>query len=227
MNSAGATTMTTEGKDGRRKAVWGAAMALGVAVSALSLVSCGDMVREGESSSYLIIQNLDGSSGAKPDEFGNPILSDVLTNQSIFNDIGRVQLRLALKDPGTAGSPTAPTPNNFITVTQYRVTFIRGDGRNTPGVDVPFGFDGAMAASLTQLGQTVTIPFELVRHTAKVEAPLAALRGSLIIINAIAEVSFYGHDQTGREVSVTGRVSINFGDFADPVTTTPALTIKR
>ena len=208
--------MTTEAIGGRRKAVWGAAMALGVAVAALSLAACGDMVLEGDTSSYLIIQNLDGASGAVPDEFGNPIMSDVLTNQSIFNDVGRVQMRMAMKDPGTPGSPTSPTPNNFITVTQYRVKFIRADGRNTEGTDVPFGFDGTMATTLTDLNQTVTIPFELVRHTAKVEAPLAGLRGSFIIINAIAEITFYGRDQTGRETSVTGRVSINFGDFADP-----------
>jgi hypothetical protein len=208
--------MTTKGMGGRRKAVWGAAVTLGVTLAALSLVSCGDVPGEGEGSSYVIIQNLDGSSGATPDEFGNPIMSDVLTNQSIFNDLGRVQMRLVMRDPGTPGSPTAPTPNNFITVTRYRVVFIRADGRNTQGVDVPYGFDGQMATTLTDPNQTITVPFELVRQTAKVEAPLAGLRQSLIIIHAIAEITFYGHDQTGRETSVTGRVSINFGDFADP-----------
>ena len=74
MRPRGAMTMTTETIGGRRKAVWGAAMALGVALSALSQVACGDMVLEGDTSSYLIIQNLDGSSGAEPDEFGNPII---------------------------------------------------------------------------------------------------------------------------------------------------------
>ena len=27
-------------------------------------------------------------------------------------------------------------------MTRYRVEFRRTDGRNTPGVDVPYGFDG-------------------------------------------------------------------------------------
>ncbi len=216
MESPGATTMTTGRNNGRRKAVWGATVTLGVVAAALSLAGCGDVAGNGEGSTYLVIQNLDGSSGATPTEFGNPIMSDVLTKQSIFNDLGRVQLRMAMRDPGTPGSPLTPTANNAITVSQYRVTFIRADGRNTPGVDVPYGFDGAMAATLSDLNQAVTIPFEIVRHTAKVEAPLAALRQSLIIINAIAEVTFYGRDQTGRETSVTGRVTINFGDFADP-----------
>jgi hypothetical protein len=208
--------MTTEGRSVRRKAVWGAAAVTSLAIAALLGSACGSMVLEGESSSYLIIDTFDGASGAEPDSFGNPIMSDVLTKQSIVNDVGRVSLRLGMKDAGTPTSPVLPTPNNFITLRQYRVTFIRADGRNTPGVDVPFGFDGAMAVTVTSTGQATIIPFELVRHTAKVEAPLAALRQSLIIINAIAEVTFYGHDQTGREVSVTGRVTINFGDFADP-----------
>jgi len=29
-------------------------------------------------------------------------------------------------------------------------------------------------------------------------------------------VTFYGHDQTGREVSVTAKILVNFGNFADP-----------
>ena len=48
--------------------------------------------------------------------------------------------------------------------------YIRADGRNTPGVDVPYGFDGALTATVS--GST-TVGFELVRHIAKEEAPLA------------------------------------------------------
>jgi hypothetical protein len=29
-------------------------------------------------------------------------------------------------------------------------------------------------------------------------------------------VTFYGRDQTGREVSVTANILIDFGNFADP-----------
>ncbi len=48
-----------------------------------------------------------------------------------------------MKDAGD-DSPTAPTTANFITVDRYHVTFIRSDGRNKPGVDVPYPFDGAL-----------------------------------------------------------------------------------
>ena len=44
--------------------------------------------------------------------------------------------------------PTRPTtPINAITLTRYRVDFRRTDGRNTPGVDVPYGFDGGLGIS--------------------------------------------------------------------------------
>ncbi len=92
--------------------------------------------------------------------------------------------------------------------------FIRADGRNTPGVDVPYPFDGAFTTTVTS--QETTAVFELVRHLAKEEAPLKALTVNNVIISTIAEITFYGHDQTGREVSVTGRISVDFGNFGDP-----------
>jgi len=79
---------------------------------------------------------------------------------------------------------------------------------------VPFGFDGGL--TLTIRGDAVTGSFEIVRHVAKQEAPLKALLINGVIISTIAEVTFYGRDQEGREVSVMGRISIDFGNFADP-----------
>jgi hypothetical protein len=37
-----------------------------------------------------------------------------------------------------------------------------------------------------------------------------------VFIHTLAEVTFYGSDQAGNEVSVAGLISVNFGDFADP-----------
>ena len=200
----------------RRKAVWGAraALALGVALSA----SCGDVARQGTGGSFLIISTLEGASGAEPTEFGGTLRSDVLTivdeSPSIFNDVGRVVFRLGLKDPGSPTTPATPSQYDFITVDRYRVQFIRADGRNTPGVDVPYGFDGAF--TLTVTGGDATGGFELVRHIAKTEAPLGALVSNGVIISTIAEITFYGRDLGGREVSVTGRMLVDFGNFADP-----------
>ena len=61
-----------------------------------------------------------------------------------------------------------------------------------------------------------TAGFEIVRIQAKSEAPLAALARNFVSISTIAEVTFYGRDQTGREVSVTGNISVNFANFGDP-----------
>jgi hypothetical protein len=206
-----------------RKTVWGgkvkrlARLMAVLALTALS-ASCGDLTRQGTGSSYLIIGALEGASGADPGTFGGTLNSDVITivddSPTIFNDLGRVTLRLAMKDPGGAEVPTTPTSANFITINRYRVRYIRSDGRNTPGVDVPYGFDGAFTATVS--GET-TVGFELVRHIAKEEAPLQALaRNRAVIISTITEVTFYGHDQTGREVSVTGQLLVSFGDFGDP-----------
>jgi hypothetical protein len=180
----------------------------------LASVSCGDMVRQGTGSSYLIINSLEGAPGGDPGDFTGTLRSDVLTENSIFNDIGRVSFQLGLKDPGPAGSPTTPSPNNFITIDRYHVEFVRADGRNVPGVDVPYAFDSAFTVTVGE--STTTAGFTLVRHQAKAEAPLAALARSALIISTIARVTFYGHDQTGREVIATGQIGVSFGDFADP-----------
>ena len=183
----------------------------------MASVSCGSMTREGTASSYLVIAALEGASGAEPDEFGGDLESDVLTVvddvPTIFSDSGRVSFVLQLKDPGPSGSPLTPTPNNAITINRYRVRYIRADGRNTEGVDVPYGFDGAFTATVFDDAQ---VSFTLVRAQAKAEAPLAALSSSLLLISTIAEITFYGHDQTGREVITTGRIGVHFGNWGDP-----------
>ena len=146
------------------------------------------------------------------------LLSDVETIvddvPTVFNDVASVRFILAMRDPGSSTQPTEPTSANFITVNRYRVRFIRADGRNTPGVDVPYPFDGAMTVTVRE-GE-VTAGFELVRHIAKLEAPLKALVKNGVEISTITEVTFFGFDQTGREVSVTGRMLVNFANSADP-----------
>lgn len=201
-----------------RKAVWGVRIRLASALGLiLASASCGDLVRQGTASSYLVINELVAASGADPSNFGATLFSDVVTvkddKPTIFADNGRVSFGIALKDPGSAGSPNSPSANNFITLDRYHVKYVRADGRNVQGVDVPHEFDGGMTFTVTgERNET----FELVRHVAKEEAPLAALVRSAVIINTIAEITFYGHDQTGRSVSTTAHIGIEFGNFGDP-----------
>ena len=131
---------------------------------------------------------------------------------TVYEDTGQVKLRMALKDVTISG----PTSANGITVTRYHVDFKRSDGRNTQGVDVPYAFDGAATGTIGADGGLIA--FVLVRAQAKLEAPLKALRGGggAIVISTIAEITFYGQDQNGNTVSVTGSISVNFADWGDP-----------
>ena len=79
---------------------------------------------------------------------------------------------------------------------------------------MPYAFDGAMTGTIG--ASDTTIGFTLVRHTAKGEAPLSALARSPVIISTIARITFYGRDQTGREVIATAQMSVDFGNFGDP-----------
>ncbi|HEX6214739.1 MAG TPA: hypothetical protein VFZ38_07975, partial [Vicinamibacterales bacterium] len=138
---------------------------------------------------------------------------------TIFNDIGRAQFRVEVKDQSSLiGSPNPVTtsPLNAITLTRYRVTFRRSDGRNTPGVDVPFGFDGAVTSTI-QPETAGSVIFDLVRHASKMEPPLRQMigGGGLNVISTIAEVTFFGRDQNGNEVTATGSLDVVFSDFGD------------
>jgi hypothetical protein len=190
--------------------------------------SCGDVVRNGKSPSYLVIDSLAGIRGAST--LGTPtstLISDVITNVStpppctqtapcptIFGDPGQAIMHIALKNPGTAATPTVPGPVNVITIDRYHVDYIRADGRNTPGVDVPYGFDGAITVTVTDA--TTTFGFALVRVVAKEEGPLVQLKNSASFITVLARVTFYGHDQAGNEVTAIGQIQIDFGNFGDP-----------
>ena len=203
---------------GCRKAVWGVRTAAALMLTGAFLsASCGDQARQGQTSSYLVLTTLEGASGAKPGTFSTVVSSDVITvvnsSATIFNDPGQAGFRLALKDPGSTTSPNSPTSNNFITLTQYHVEYVRSDGHNVPGVDVPYAFDGAATTTVTD---TASVGFTLVRNQAKEEAPLKALGQNGLLITTIAKVTFYGHDQTGREVSVSGNIEVTFGNFGDP-----------
>ena len=200
----------------RRTLFHQAAALLLLGTAAAVFPSCGEVARTGRSPAFLIIDSLTASQGEE-DEFSGVLLSDVVTNGGVINDNGRVSLRLALKNPGTPSSPLAPTTLNEITITRYRVKYLRADGRSTPGVDVPHDFDGAFTVTVGAQGGSEGT-FILVRHQAKREPPLRNMwdGGGMRFLSTIAEVTFYGRDQVGNEVQATGSISINFADYADP-----------
>ena len=194
---------------------------LGALAMTAAMAGCGgEFVRDSQSPVRLVVNNLESKEQ-------NTLLSDVIQMvtspapctaaspcPSVFNDMATVQMTIALRDPGSVGSPNSPSLLNQVTVERYRVKFRRADGHNVPGVDVPYDFDSAftMTVPATGVGEG---SFQIVRHSAKEEAPLRSLRFSGDIISTIAEVTFFGRDQAGNEISATSFMGVDFGDFAD------------
>jgi hypothetical protein len=193
-----------------------------LAALAATAASCGN-ARDGRSPVFLGIDSLTGAQGGPT--AGTPastLISDIQRDvtspapcttinpcPTFFNDLGQASLRIVLKD---VTNPAGPTSNNDVTITRYHVAYRRADGHNTPGVDVPFGFDGAATATITGTSAT-TIGFELVRTVAKEESPLVQLLSNNSIITMLADVTFFGKDRAGNDISVTGTIQIDFGSF--------------
>lgn len=200
--------------------------AAAVLVAAMLSSGCGEFVRQSRSPSQLVIvslgtaavvdRELQGGTGVPAtlvpvDSFlTRPLNSDV---DPPVRDRGQVVLRLILRDPGVPGATAAPTPLNDITVTEYEVRYRLPNGRNTPGVDVPYPIRGGLTFTI-QGTSTGTAEFDLVRAVAKSEPPLSALSSGDRVVTMIADVTFYGRDQAGNAVSATGSVQINFANFS-------------
>src|SRR5262245_39498512 len=128
----------------RAKVVWGSRVKIAAALMGLAalvaLTSCSEAIRTGQSPSYLIIQSLAGGTGT-----AGPVHSDVVSDTgSVVQDNGAATIQVALKDP----QGSAPSTVNSITITQYHVEYIRSDGHNVQGVDVPFAFDGGVTQTI-------------------------------------------------------------------------------
>ena len=195
---------------------------LGAVAMSAAMAGCGnEFVRDSRSPVRLVVNSL------QDEDDQSTLNSDVIVMvttpapctttspcPSVFNDAVVVNLGLVLRDPGSVASPSSPSLLNQATVNRYSVRYRRTDGHNVPGVDVPYDFDSAFTATVPATGN-VEAAFQIVRHSAKEEAPLRSLRFSGDIISTIAEVTFYGRDQAGNEVSATANIGIDFGDFAD------------
>lgn len=194
-----------------------------IVAATLGGVSCGNYQGGGKSPSVLVIQSLSASSGSNPASAGNSLQSDVETvcgegaeaMPTIFEDLGFAAIYMYLKDNSNPTAAAVPSNLNWVQITRYRVVYKRADGRNTPGVDVPYPFDGGVTFLAVNSPETVSFP--LVRLQAKIEPPLRALAvGGAIAIFTIADVTFYGKDLAGNDVQVTGSISVNFANWGDP-----------
>lgn len=172
--------------------------------------------------SLLVVSNVIGLDTAG--QSGVPLFSDLCERSSqnncacgIVNDNAQADFSNEFLQIGPGANVGSGSFLNDIIVQQYRVDYFRPNNRNTPGVDVPYGIDGTMTLRVP-LGGTASGVVTIVRHEAKVEAPLSDLvqlgpqEGTL---TANAQIKFFGQDISGRTVSAFGFLEVHFADFAD------------
>jgi len=146
---------------------------------------------------------------------GDPFQSDVLNTKSgTVADEFTANVAVRFKN---SALPTPSIPNAVI-LDRYTVDYIRSDGHNIQGVDVPYSISGDVHGIVDVATNGSTgIPLELVRLSAKFEPPLSNLAGlgGAIVLTCFAEVNLYGHTVSGVNVSAAASLEINFADYKD------------
>ncbi|MGD8539256.1 MAG: hypothetical protein PVI66_11125 [Candidatus Aminicenantes bacterium] len=184
----------------------------------LLYIACNPLSDDTRSASILIVENLTGSD--LEGNTANFLQSDVIfqdpedpESSTIYADPALVSFTAQLLDPA---SLTGPSYLNDITVTRYVVSYIRADGRNTEGVDVPYSFEGNLSI-VVPIDSMVEANFIIVREVAKLEPPLIGLHEwrDAGVINCTAKVDFYGQDQVGNKVKATGYLTVYFANYAN------------
>jgi hypothetical protein len=183
----------------------GGALAL---AAALALSGCGDdYVTDSQASVLLVVRSIDE---------GAPVLSDIISeNDTVVNCDVEVEAEVLAKNPNYAG-----TDRDTVGLSSYRVRYTRSDGRDVQGQDVPYEISGPLRQSI-DLGSSVAFPVTVVRHQAKIEAPLKNITG-LDIVTMSAEVTLFGQTLNGDGVSASGSVQITFADYGDGTPTCEA-----
>lgn len=157
------------------------------------------------------------------------LFSDVQIGEgSIENDDVQVSVN-AFRKNNNANLNTSPVEHMYLE--RYEVRYFRTDGRNQEGVDVPFRITGPLGNlrfhTITQSELELTVPITIVRHQAKLEPPLANLRGGTVtdtgavqfpngaVLTTIAEITIFGKTVQGGALKAVGNVQVTFADFPD------------
>lgn len=178
-----------------------AVVALPVVVAATFGACAPDYVTNNQTDVTFIIAAING---------GAPLSSDVVP---VAADVVNVAVAVRSKNPNV----TVPQIPLHVLINQYSVRYFRSDGRNVEGVDVPFSITGALADEEdAKTSGTSDIAIEVVRAQAKMEPPLSNLSGGggAIVFTCFAEITLYGQNITGKQVTATGTMQIDFADFA-------------
>lgn len=186
-----------------------------VVLGALTQVGCvPDWAENGASDVILLMTAINS---------GNPLSSDVaISTGGVCPDVVPLRVENHFKNPNVTNTGF----RHDITIERYEVRYIRSDGRNVEGVDVPFTITGFVAQEIIEESSAV-LNLEVVRRQAKLEPPLLNLRtsGGAIIVTMFAEVTIHARTTTGQVTNpVTARLHIDFANFGDNNTTCPTNT---
>jgi hypothetical protein len=112
-----------------------------------------------------------------------------------------------------------------LVINHYDISYVRSDGQNVQGVDVPYSISGDMASEVIE-EQAVSFPLEVVRIQQKLEPPLRNLINGVgsgqTVLTVIATVTLYATTTTGDNLNpATGQLQIDFANFADTLTSCP------
>lgn len=183
-------------------------------IALTALWGCNSLENSTDSGSTLIISSITGND-LEGNEGSTTIFSDVVTSTGgIFNDNGVAAVIARSLNPDNA----APTYYENVIVDQIDVAFYKNGSANVEGSDVPYAFSQAVNA-MVEVGKTVEIPFVLIRHNAKLEAPLVHLRETYNqekILQLTAKVTISSKDVAGHRLSPSvGYATVWCANFAD------------
>lgn len=175
------------------------------------LTACNKIENDSRSANMLVIETLLGTTadGTEADF----LQSDVVRGGTVIADTATVTFRAQTLDP----NPLQGTSTyNDIVLDRYTVSYSRTDGKNTPGVDVPYPFEGSLTATVAT-GSSTQVDIVVVREVAKLEPPLIKLvdLGAEVVLTATAKIDFYGHDLANNQVKATGYLTIYFANYAE------------
>ncbi len=183
----------------------------------LSFYGCNKISDESTSAVKLVMSRLTGVNWTGNES--SVLESDVLVQNpdtgtsTVQNDYGNAYIIAYPYNPNEAASSLYEN----VQLKEYHVSYVRSDGRNQEGVDVPYSFWGRISALIPPDGAEHQVVFVLVRANAKMESPLVdLLYGSAgKEIEATAVVEFYGEDLSGHKVYVKGTIPVVFANYAN------------
>ncbi len=181
------------------------------------MTSCNDVENDSRSASLLILESLLGTDAGGT--AANFLQSDVLkmTGMRRRDRSSRTRRSATFRVQSLDPAPIMGTsPYYDVMLDRYTVSYSRTDGKNNPGTDVPYPFEGSLSA-LVPLGATTRWPFVVVREVAKLEPPLVGLvdLGAEVVLTATAKIDFYGHDLANNKVKTTGYLTVYFANYAE------------